>query len=66
MPEITAVKVSDKGQIAIPVSIREIIGIKTGDTLVLIQDGDRILIKKSDKVIKQVKDDFRPLLKQSE
>ncbi len=66
MAEITTVKVSEKGQIAIPVDIREIAGIKSGDTLLLIQDEDKILLQKTKKPIKQLKEEFLPLLKQSE
>ena len=35
------VKVSDKGQISIPKQAREIFGIETGDTLVLLGDTNR-------------------------
>lgn len=66
MAEISAVKVSEKGQIAIPVDVREIIGIKAGDTLLLIQDKDMILLQKTDKEIKKIKKEFLPLMKQSE
>lgn len=64
--EISTVKVSEKGQIAIPVDIREIIGIKAGDILLLIQDEDKILLQKTDKEIKKIKNEFLPLMKQSE
>ncbi len=63
---IAAVKVSDKGQIAIPQSIRESVGIERGDNLILFQIEDKILIEKSDKVSKKMKDDFKDILKLSE
>lgn len=66
MTETTTVKVSEKGQIAIPVDIREIIGIRAGDTLLLIQDEDKILLQKTDAAIEKIKNEFLPLMKQSE
>ena len=66
MTEVKTVKVSDKGQISIPLDIRESIGIKQGDTLVLIQEEERILLQKSEPITKQIKDDFKYLIKQSE
>lgn len=38
---IWTVKVSDKGQIAIPKQAREVFNIKTGDTLILLGDVER-------------------------
>lgn len=38
---IWTVKVSDKGQIAIPKEAREVFNISTGDTLILLGDIDR-------------------------
>lgn len=58
--ETKIVKVSDKGQIAIPIDIRESVGIKKGDEVLMIREGRTILIEK-------IKDsDFRDLLKHSE
>ncbi len=58
--ETKIVKVTDKGQISIPVSIRESVGIRKGDELLIVKSGRSILIEK----IK--KSDFRDLLKHSE
>ena len=63
---IKTIKVSDKGQISIPNSIREAMGIERGDELILIQEKDKILIEKSQKISKKIKDDFKDLLKSSE
>ena len=41
---VKTVKVSDKGQIAIPQSIREEVGINQGDELVIFQSDGKILI----------------------
>lgn len=63
---IKAVKVSEKGQIAIPNAIRKALGIEQGDELVLVQEKDKILIEKSSKISKQVKDNFKDVLKITE
>ena len=66
MTEVKTVKVSEKGQIAIPADIRESIGIKKGDTLLLIKDKKRILLKKVEELSKETKNEFDYLLKHSE
>lgn len=66
MIEIKTVKVSEKGQIAIPAEVRESIGISKGDTLVLIQEDKQILLQKSEQVKKKIKNEFSHLLKHSE
>jgi len=58
--ETKIVKVTDKGQISIPISIRESADIKKGDELLMIESGRTILIEKVRK------SDFRDLLKHSE
>ena len=58
---IKTVKVSDKGQIAIPLEIREEVGINKGDELVVIQKGEKILIEQSRKFKDKVIDDFSDL-----
>ena len=58
--ETKIIKVTNKGQISIPVEIRKAIGISEGDDLIAIRDGETLCLKK----IKQ--DDFRDLLKHSE
>lgn len=63
---IKSIRVSDKGQISIPQSIREEMGIEKGDELVLIQEEGRILIEKANNVARKLKDDFKDLLKFSE
>jgi len=59
---ITTVKVSEKGQIAIPQSIRESIGIARGDELVLLQVNGKLLIEKSKKIEQKLQDDFKDIL----
>ncbi len=58
--ETKIIKVTDKGQISIPIEIRKSIGIDTGDELIAIRNGETLCLKK----IK--KDDFKDLLKHSE
>lgn len=64
--KIKSVKVSDKGQISIPQDIREIIGIEKGDELIIFQEGDKIMLKKSGSIEKTFKNEFSDLIKHSE
>ena len=59
---IKTIKVSEKGQIAIPREIREKLKINQGDELVVIQNGGRILIEKSLNLSKKMNEDFKDLL----
>lgn len=52
------VKVSDKGQISIPVDIQRQVGIKRGDELLLIRKGRKIVLEKSDKIAEMLEDDL--------
>ena len=63
---IATVKVSEKGQIAIPKEIRDVLGITEGDSLILLQTENKILLEKSQKAEKSLKDDFSDILKLSE
>jgi len=58
--ETKIIKVTDKGQISIPVEIRKSAGINIGDELIAIRNGETLCLRK----IK--KEDFRDLLKHSE
>ncbi len=58
--EAKIVKVTGKGQISLPVHVREATGIQEGDRLLLVQEGQAILLKKV------AKSDFKDLLKHSE
>ena len=58
---IKTVKISGKGQIAIPIDIRKRIGIKSGDELVLMQSKDKIFIEKSSKTASRMKDRFKDI-----
>jgi AbrB family looped-hinge helix DNA binding protein len=60
------VKVSDKGQIAIPVEAREEAGIRRGDELLLVQDGDRIILVRAARVARAMRGEIAGLVKLSE
>lgn len=64
--EMTTVKVSAKGQIAIPQGMRESLGIDKGDSLVLFQSNGKILVEKSQSLSKKLKDDLKDICKFSE
>lgn len=38
-------KVTSKGQITIPIAIRKALGIREGDKILFIEDGDRVILK---------------------
>jgi AbrB family looped-hinge helix DNA binding protein len=63
---IRTVKVSDKGQISIPIDIRNSLGLRRGDELILIQIDNKILMEKPIRIAKKAKTSFRYLLKHSE
>jgi len=60
--KMKTVRISDKGQIAIPMDIRNSLGLRRGDELVLIQTNNKILIEKPKKMIKGVKEDFKDMI----
>lgn len=60
------IKVSEKGQIAIPSDIRKELGIKRGEELLLVKQGDKILIEKSSRFSKRFAGEFNFMLKHAE
>ena len=58
--ETKIIKVTDKGQISLPVGIRDSLDIKQGDELIIIKSNDTLVIKKVKK------EDFSDLLKHCE
>ena len=60
MGELTfkKVKVSDKGQISIPMDVQREIGIKKGDELLLIRKGRKIVLEKPESVLELLEDEF--------
>ncbi len=63
---IMTIRVSDKGQICLPSSVRQRLEIERGDDLVLFEIGGKILLEKPNKVIEKMKDDFRDVFHFSE
>jgi antitoxin PrlF len=60
------VKVTDKGQISIPVEIQRKIGIAKGDELLLMAKGGRIVLEKPGRVADLLEDEFADLQKVNE
>ena len=61
------VKVSDKGQISLPVEIQREAGIKKGDELLLIRKGQKIVLEKPGrKIVEVLEDEFADLQEISE
>jgi AbrB family looped-hinge helix DNA binding protein len=60
------VKVSDKGQISLPVEIQREAGIKKGDELLLIRKGEKIVLEKSRRIVEVLEDEFADLQEISE
>lgn len=60
------IKLSGKGQIAIPQEIRKNAKLEKGDNLVIMEENGTIMIKKTERVAAAIKDDFKDLLKHSE
>lgn len=58
--ETKIIKVTDKGQISLPINIRNDLKIKQGDELIITKSEDTIILKKIRK------EDFSDLLKHSE
>ena len=56
---LKTIKVSQKGQIAIPAEVQKMTGIKKGDNLILFIKGKKIMLEKVDAVIAQLTDDFK-------
>ncbi|MGH9922384.1 MAG: AbrB/MazE/SpoVT family DNA-binding domain-containing protein [Nitrososphaerales archaeon] len=60
------IKVSKKGQIAIPSDIRKDMGISEGDELLLVKKGKRIMLEKASELSEKLEDEFDDLLALSE
>ncbi len=52
-------KITAKGQITIPVQVRKMLGVKEGDKVVFLNEGNRIIIENSTRLaLKEVQDAF--------
>jgi AbrB family looped-hinge helix DNA binding protein len=56
MASINITTISSKGQVVIPVEIRQ--GINEGDKMVIIRNGDQIILKKVDAFSKNLEEDL--------
>ena len=56
MAEMDITRMSSKGQVVIPLDMRK--DIKEGEKLVIIKNGNQIIIKKASKMDKQLKEDL--------
>ncbi len=56
MEGISITKISSKGQVVIPLEMRK--DLKEGDKLVVIRNSDQIILKKTDKFDKNIKEDL--------
>ncbi|HKZ64061.1 MAG TPA: AbrB/MazE/SpoVT family DNA-binding domain-containing protein [Thermoplasmata archaeon] len=63
---VRTVRVSEKGQIAIPAKIRRSLGLRKGSTLLLMEDKGRLLVTKAERVGDILVDDFSDLTKHAE
>ncbi|MBU0958485.1 MAG: AbrB/MazE/SpoVT family DNA-binding domain-containing protein [Nanoarchaeota archaeon] len=64
--EIRIIKVSDKGQVAIPRSVQERLGIVKGDEFFLFEVDGKILLEKTNRIAQKVEDDFKDILQFNE
>lgn len=55
------IKVSAKGQIALPSDIQKDLDLKKGDSIILIKKGKRILIEKADIIARKMQDEFEDI-----
>ncbi|MFA7707684.1 MAG: AbrB/MazE/SpoVT family DNA-binding domain-containing protein [Candidatus Pacearchaeota archaeon] len=56
MANISITKISSKGQIVIPLNMRE--NIKEGDEFIIIKDENRFILKKTNNLDKEMKEDL--------
>ena len=56
MTQVDITKMSSKGQIVIPQDLRS--GFNDGDKILVIRNGDQIILKRADKMDKQLKEDL--------
>ncbi len=58
-------KVSEKGQVAIPVEIRKAMGLRKGSELLLLYDGERLMAIRTDKAAEALLGVFDDLVRAS-
>jgi AbrB family looped-hinge helix DNA binding protein len=65
-PTVRTLRVSEKGQVVLPADVRRAMGIEKGTELVLVFDGERMLLQKEGRVAAAMQEDFSGLLAASE
>ena len=55
---VKTVKITDKGQITLPADTMRAMNLRRGAELVLVQEGDRIVLVRASRVGKQIVDEF--------
>jgi AbrB family looped-hinge helix DNA binding protein len=61
-----SIKVSAKGQITLPSDIQKEFGIKKGDEIILVRKGEKIILEKSERIAKSLKNEFADIKSLSE
>jgi AbrB family looped-hinge helix DNA binding protein len=64
--KIKTIKMSSKGQIAIPEDMRREANIGEGDTLIIAEEGGRILLEKQERIAEDLADEFEDMIKLTE
>ena len=59
---IATIKISEKGQIALPQAFRTLMGIKQGDNLVILHSNGKIILEKAENTRARLIDDFKDVL----
>lgn len=65
-PLVRTVTVSEKGQLVLPADVRKLLGIAKGTQLVLVCDGQRLLLQKEGVAAAALQEDFSDLLAMTE
>jgi len=60
------IRISEKGQVAIPIEIQREMGIGKGDELLLIKKGEKIILEKPKKIERTLRDEFQDVRQISE
>ena len=60
--KLKTIRVSHKGQIAIPADIRRDLNIREGEELLLVKKGERIMLEKPKEFAREIEEEFKDLL----
>ena len=66
LPIVRTLRVSEKGQVVLPADVRRAMGIERGTELVLVFDGERLLLQKEGRAAATLQEDFSDLLAMTE